>query len=205
MTDTRPDAYHHGHLPDALRAATAELVAEKGPAGFSLREVARRAGVSHAAPAHHFGDARGLLTSLAAEGFHRLAEALEAAGDAGSDPRERLARCGQAYVATAMGYPGHFGVILRDDMVDGDDEACRAAGQRAYAALERTVETIRDRYNPDLDVGLAAALCWSAMQGLVELAPKLSNGKQSAVGGNQSLEELVVGFTDLMIDGFRAR
>ena len=69
--------YHHGDLPAALRAATAQLVAEKGPSGFSLREVARRAGVSHAAPAHHFGDAEGMLTSVAAEGFATLADAME--------------------------------------------------------------------------------------------------------------------------------
>ena len=68
--------YHHGDLPAALRAATAQLVSEKGPSGFSLREVARRAGVSHAAPAHHFGDAEGMLTSVAAEGFAKLADEL---------------------------------------------------------------------------------------------------------------------------------
>ena len=63
MADKKP--YHHRNLPAVLREVTAELVSERGPAGFSLREVARRAGVSHAAPAHHFGDTRGLLTSLA--------------------------------------------------------------------------------------------------------------------------------------------
>ena len=59
---TRP--YHHGNLPDALRAAAAEVITEKGVGGFSLREVARRAGVSHTAPAHHFGDTTGLLKVL---------------------------------------------------------------------------------------------------------------------------------------------
>src|SRR5258707_3669661 len=66
------DRYHHGDLPNALRRAAVEVIEERGLAAFSLREVARRAGVSHNAPAHHFGDVRGLLTSLAVEGFDLL-------------------------------------------------------------------------------------------------------------------------------------
>ena len=66
---TSATTYHHGDLPNALRRAAVEVIEERGLGAFSLREVARRAGVSHTAPAHHFGDMRGLLTSVAIEGF----------------------------------------------------------------------------------------------------------------------------------------
>ncbi len=75
MTDTR--AYHHGDLRRALLAAALEAIEESGPAALSLRDLARRAGVSHAAPAHHFGDKAGLLTALAAEGFDLLADSAD--------------------------------------------------------------------------------------------------------------------------------
>ena len=93
------DRYHHGALREALIDATESLLAEKGPESFSLREVARRAGVSPAAPAHHFGDASGLLTVVATLGFEGLAAALrEAEARGGRDPRARLREQGAAYV-----------------------------------------------------------------------------------------------------------
>ena len=89
--------YHHGDLRHALIEATESLLAEKGPEGFSLREVARRAGVSAAAPAHHFGDASGLLTAVATVGFDGLAAALrEGEARGGRDPRRRLREQGVA-------------------------------------------------------------------------------------------------------------
>ena len=72
--DARP--YHHGDLPRALLEAAVEAIEEVGPAALSLRDLARRTGVSHAAPAHHFGDKAGLLTAVAADGFRRLAATL---------------------------------------------------------------------------------------------------------------------------------
>ena len=109
MTDDQ--AYHHGNLPTALRCAAAEVITEHGLGGFSLREVARRAGVTHTASAHHFGDVTGLLTSLAAEGFERLYEVTSAAVAEHADPVERLVALGQAYVATGRALsgplPGH--------------------------------------------------------------------------------------------------
>src|SRR5215213_4055244 len=75
--DARP--YHHGDLPRALLEAAVEAIAEVGPAAVSLRDLARRVGVSHAAPAYHFGDKAGLLTAVAADGFERLAATLRQA------------------------------------------------------------------------------------------------------------------------------
>jgi AcrR family transcriptional regulator len=86
------ERYHHGDLPNALLAAAAEVITEKGVGGFTLREVARRAGVPHAAPAYHFGDSRGLLTSLAVQAFELFAEHMDAAGRGIDDPAEQLGR-----------------------------------------------------------------------------------------------------------------
>src|SRR3974390_2682001 len=83
----RRDAYHHGALRQSLIAATEAIILERGVDGFTLREAARRAGVSPAAPAHHFGDARGLLSEVATLGFKEFGEALRAADEkAGVDP-----------------------------------------------------------------------------------------------------------------------
>src|SRR3982751_4795766 len=103
------DAYHHGALRESLIEAAEAVLAERGVDGFSLREVARRAGVSPAAPAHHFGDARGLLSELALQGFQEFGDDL-AAADArgGDDPARRLYEQGLAYVAFAMRRPVRF-------------------------------------------------------------------------------------------------
>jgi AcrR family transcriptional regulator len=168
-----PDTYHHGDLPNALRAAAAGLLAEEGVAGFSLREVARRAHVSHAAPAHHFGDAAGLLTAVAIEGFEVLAERTTAAVDGVEDPVEALVRVGQAYVSVAVDHPGHCAVLFRKDAVHGDDLRYRAAGDAAFGVLYGTLQRLADEQAPDLDPMLASQLCWSAMQGLVGLHPTM--------------------------------
>jgi len=197
--------YHHGDLPASLRAVAADLVAERGASNFSLREVARRAGVSHAAPAHHFGNARGLLTSLAAEGFEALADQLEAAVAGVDDAATRLQRCGLAYVRAASTRPGHYAVMMDQALLDEDDEQCLMSSMRAYAALQATIEAIRAQLNPALDVESAATLAWASMHGLVELGPKLQRVADLTDAEAVPVEDLVARFTPLLIDGFRAR
>lgn len=104
VTESR--AYHHGDLRRALLAAALEAIEEVGPTALSLRDLARRAGVSHAAPAHHFGDKAGLLTALAAQGFDLLAQALVQAGD-------DLLEAGVAYVDFAVRHRAYFEVMFR--------------------------------------------------------------------------------------------
>jgi AcrR family transcriptional regulator len=204
-----PDKYHHGDLPSTLRAATVELVAERGPSGFSLREVARRAGVSHAAPAHHFGDSRGLLTAVAVEGFTALADALAAASAAaraaGGDARALLRACGEAYVATAMASPGHYAVMLDESIHDPDDAALQAEGMRAFAQLVAAIEAVRDEQNPDLDVDGASALCWAAMHGLVELDGAMCSIADQLGAPPTDIVDRIHRMNDLMFDGFARR
>ena len=195
--------YHHGDLPTALRAATVELIAEAGPAGFSLREVARRAGVSHAAPAHHFGDTRGLLTAVATEGFEVLADAMETAAEGCTSARERLNRCGLAYVRTALANPGHYQVMITHEYTDGEDPVLMAASLRAYEFLLETVRTMRDEYDPDLDVDSTATLLWCSVHGLVEISPVFDRVADNTGTTSSAIEQLVERLTDLVIDGVR--
>lgn len=201
MTDT----YHHGDLPAALRAATAELVAEAGPRGFSLREVARRAGVSHAAPAHHFGDSLGLLTAVSIEGFGHLADALAEAAEGRTDAADRLRALGVAYVQTALTYPGHYAVMVDHTYHDPGEAAIHECGDRAFTELVLTIEAVRDQYNPDLDVELAATMAWSLMHGLVELSPLRAEVAEMKGELPVVLTDQIAQLTELMIDGFRAR
>ncbi|MDQ3764689.1 MAG: TetR/AcrR family transcriptional regulator, partial [Actinomycetota bacterium] len=129
MTTDRP--YHHGDLRRAVLAAAVTAITESGPAGISLRELARRAGVSHAAPAHHFGDKAGLLTVLATEGYDLLADALH-------DAHRRTGQfleVGVAYVRFAVDHRAHFEVMYRPDLYHADDPAVQAARARAGEAL----------------------------------------------------------------------
>ena len=196
----RPD-----DLPATLRAATAELVSERGPTGFSLREVARRAGVSHAAPAHHFGDARGLLTSVAAEGFTTLSRNFDDAVAGLDDPVDRLTAMGKAYVRTAVENRGHFGVMCNDELVDHDDPTFAAVSSGAYERLLAAIRDIRDAYNPDLDVDAAATMTFSTVHGLATLAPNLADLASKTHTDTAPLDELVEKFADFMMHGYAAR
>ncbi len=134
------EGYHHGSLREALIEASESLLAERGLEGFSLREVARRSGVSPAAPAHHFGDAEGLLAAVAVNAFDGLTAALEA-GNArgGTDPVARLREQGVSYVGFAMRYPGRFGLMFRAGHTDQD---LRRSGDAAFRALEKGVRDL---------------------------------------------------------------
>ena len=167
------DSYHHGDLPNALRHAAVDVIDERGLGSFSLREVARRAGVSHTAPAHHFGDMRGLLTSVATEGFDTLFETTRRAAADVDEPVERLTAICEAYVTLSRSNHAHCEVMFRIDVVDADDPALQVAGRRSYGVLEDTVRSLIDDEGLDVDLDEATWFCWSTMQGLVALGPRL--------------------------------
>jgi AcrR family transcriptional regulator len=155
--------YHHGDLRRAILDAAIESISASGSAGLSLRELSRRAGVSHAAPIHHFGDKAGVLTALAAEGYDLLADALDAAGD-------EFVEAGVAYVRFAGTYRAHFEVMFRPDTYHPDDATVVAARERASEALthgvhSRTARTARTGGDARL-TGIAA---WSLMHGFATL------------------------------------
>lgn len=151
------NTYHHGDLRAVLLAEAARLIAERGAERLSLRELAREAGVSHAAPAHHFADRRGLLTALATEGFTMLAGVLEAA-------RPEFLSAAVAYVRFALAHPGHFAVMFDASLLDAGDAELLAAQIAASAELSRGVDSLSDtkaRANPK-EAELAA---WSMVHG----------------------------------------
>ncbi|WP_432903228.1 TetR/AcrR family transcriptional regulator [Micromonospora matsumotoense] len=160
MTDTR--AYHHGDLPRALLAAAVTAIGESGPAALSLRDLARRAGVSHAAPTHHFGDKAGLLTALAVEGFDLLAAALTAAGD-------DLLDVGVAYVDFAVRHRAHFEVMFRPDLYRADAPEVRAARERAGAALRLGVAALPVGRAAPGEARTDALAAWSIVHGFATL------------------------------------
>lgn len=151
-------SYHHGDLRTAVLNEAATVIDADGVDALSLRGLARRAGVSHAAPAHHFGDRRGLLTALATQGFGLLADALAAKG---TDFRG----AGVAYVRFALARPAHFTVMFRADLLDTDDETLRAAQERAFERLVGGAAA-GSRGHSRADTALAA---WSMMHGFASL------------------------------------
>jgi AcrR family transcriptional regulator len=138
--ETQPGrpGYHHGDLRQGMIEAAEAVLAEKGAAGFTLRECARRAGVSPAAPAHHFGNLAGLLTAIATLGFDGLSEAMEAAATAATAAgRNRLAAICDAYLATALSRPGRFRVVFGLRSLNKHDQAFLQASARAFGILVR--------------------------------------------------------------------
>ncbi|MBF9130602.1 TetR/AcrR family transcriptional regulator [Plantactinospora sp. S1510] len=156
--------YHHGDLRRALLTAAAEAIEESGPTALSLRDLARRAGVSHAAPAHHFGDKAGLLTAFATEGFGMLADSLNRV----RTDADNLLEIGVAYVAFAVEHRAHFEVMFRPELFDRDDPALVAAKRRASEALRTGVAAL-----PDTAAGPEAAnaqlAAWSIVHGFATL------------------------------------
>jgi AcrR family transcriptional regulator len=137
-------AYHHGDLRSALLDAGEAVLAERGAAGFTLRECARRAGVSHAAPAHHFGDVAGLLSEIAARGFLRLvASVRDARHAAPADLDAEMTATTRAYVGFARREPEMFRVMFRCDLVDPTSPALLAAALETYAELTSVIRRQR--------------------------------------------------------------
>jgi AcrR family transcriptional regulator len=159
-------AYHHGALRPALIAAAEAVLEERGTHGFSLRETARRAGVSPAAPAHHFGDASGLLTAVAAGAFRDLGDALEAAA-AGGGVRAQ----GLAYVRFALANRARFDLMWRAALLDRNDADYAAAANRAFLLLDTAVRGGAGGASGPVGPETAPSIaCWSMVHGFARLA-----------------------------------
>lgn len=189
--------YHHGDLRRALLDSAESLIRELGIAGFTLRECARRAGVSHGAPAHHFGDARGLLSALAAEGFDQLDALTATRREAGgSDAYSQLVASGLAYVEFAQAHPARFQVMFSSSHLDHGNEALVKAGERVYAHLVECMS----RVNTEAGAPVAllphkTTLAWSMVHGFAGLMQDneaFAAGAQAQPGGALALLEQLV-------------
>ena len=149
VADTKErDSYHHGDLRAALIKAADEIIAEKGIEGFSLRATAQKAGVSPAAPAHHFGSARGLLTEVAVLAYERAGRYIDTAGrsqNAVTDVRAVML----AFVKFAIDFPGHFRLMFRKDLIDRSDSRLAAASKGPGNRLGHAVLAYRGKPDPD--------------------------------------------------------
>jgi AcrR family transcriptional regulator len=155
-------AYHHGDLRRAVLDAAVDAIAEAGPATLSLRDLARRANVSHAAPAYHFVDKAGLLTALATEGFGTLADSLlEAERRTG-----QFLEVGVAYVRFAVDHQSYFEVMFRPDLYNADDPELRVARERARHAL---IFGAGGAENRATDLSAANVAAWSLVHGFASL------------------------------------
>jgi AcrR family transcriptional regulator len=159
--------YHHGNLRQTLIDAAVELIAETGPRGFTLREAARRAGVSHNAPYRHFQDKDELLAAVAAQGFEELTRSMTRAARGESGSLQRLRAAGIAYIGFALRRPQHFTAMFETPAA----ECSREAGERAFHTLLRLIEDCQKagELRPDKPHQMAT-VAWALVHGVAKLA-----------------------------------
>ncbi|WP_405881941.1 TetR/AcrR family transcriptional regulator [Streptomyces sp. NBC_01136] len=187
--------YHHGDLRRAILSAALDVIAADGPSALSLRDLARRAGVSHAAPAHHFKDRTGLLTAIAAEGHELLSATLAEATD--------LRDAGVHYVRFAREHPAHFQVMFTPELLRENDLELTTA--RALTADRlRTAVSTASGVSDEIDPRLAGIAAWSLAHGFATLL--LSHNLDGAIGaiggvgavGGQDPEEVFRTLTGML-------
>jgi AcrR family transcriptional regulator len=138
-----PRGYHHGNLKEALLRAALELIAQKGPAGFTFAEAARWAGVSPAAPYRHFRDRDELLENVALRGFRQFEAALARAWDDGRpDVFSAFDRLGKAYLEFARDEPAYYSAMFEAGILVAGNPELREVGERAFAVLRAAAEKL---------------------------------------------------------------
>ena len=164
-------AYHHGDLRPALLQASLALIEEGGIGALSLRAVARKAGVSHNAPYHHFKDWGSLLAALAEEGFAALAREMAESRAAAPDARSRLEACGHAYIRFALKSRARFKLMFRPELTGPDPETTptRSSMGPLETLTAAIVEAQAAGLAPPGDPKPLVLTCWSAVHGLASL------------------------------------
>jgi AcrR family transcriptional regulator len=173
--------YHHGNLREALIAAALELIAKKGPAGFTFADAARSAGVSSAAPYRHFRDRDALIVDVARRGFELFEAQLEAGwNDGRPEPFAAFENLGRAYLAFARGEPAYYSAMFEAGLSFDDDPALRQAAERSFAVLRRASESLcaglpRERRPPALMMSLHV---WALSHGTASLFARGDGGRR---------------------------
>jgi AcrR family transcriptional regulator len=177
-----PRGYHHGNLKEALIRAALELIAKKGPAGFTFAEAARFAGVSPAAPYRHFRDRDELLADVARRGFEEFATALERAWNGGAgEPFAAFERLGKAYLEFARKEPAYYSAMFEAGVPHDTSPELAAAGDRAFAVIRTASETLiarmpQGKRPPALMVALHV---WSLSHGIASLFGRGDEGRRT--------------------------
>lgn len=202
-------AYHHGNLRNALLETALSLFAQRGSFDFTLRELARAAGVTHNAPYRHFDGKAALLSALRAQGFAELDEVCRAAlARAADEPRARIRALGEGYVRFALERPQMFRLVLHNPLEPGEDELGEAAdaGRAAptggsFLLLRKTIAEAQmsGHVRDDLRASELALAAWSLVHGLASLAV---SGRLAL--NEQDLKRHVRSFDRIFFEGVNA-
>jgi AcrR family transcriptional regulator len=198
----RKGSYHHGNLRRALIDAALGLIEKEGAAALSLREAARRAGVSAAAPYRHFASREALLAAVAEEGFRLLGEEIGRAITVHDDPARRLGEAGIAYVLFAAANPSHFNVMFSPELADrAAHPSLQAAANDASRVLLGAVRDYQEAgWMSSRDPGELQLSAWSSMHGLASLI----TGGHVRVGSSDParIEEIARAVVRSLVPGF---
>ena len=200
LMKTKNDRYHKGNLRRTLLDAATQLLEEKGSSEFSLREVARVAGVSHTAPYRHFKDKAALARGIAQQGFDDLHATIQAAQESGDDIEQQLITAGVNYVIEVVNSPERARLMFSGLEIDPDDQAYIESCCAAYNDLRSIILAGIEQkiFNGDLDSITLAA--WSAVHGMAML---YSSGVELGVSSIEELKERARVLTHQVINGFK--
>lgn len=196
--------YHHGNLREALVEAALRLIGEKGPAGFTIAEAARAAGVSPAAPYRHFRDREELMADVAKRGFEAFAQALRQAWDRGRpEPRAALLRVGMGYLDFARREPAAYAAMFETPFPAECPPGLRAASDDAFTVLREACDAVLAEMNVvRRPPGLMVALhIWSMAHGIASL---FARGDAARRPLPMSPEDLLEAGVRVYLDGFSA-
>jgi AcrR family transcriptional regulator len=187
--------YHHGNLREALIRAALDLIAEKGPGGFTFADAARSAGVSSAAPYRHFRDRDALMADVARRGFERFEAELTLAWNEGRpDPFAAFEAIGRAYIAFARDEPAYYSAMFEAGVPQDADPELRQAGERAFGVLRQAAEVLSARLPaagrpPAL---MMALHIWALSHGVASLFARADSGRRKLPMSPEELLEAAV-------------
>jgi AcrR family transcriptional regulator len=191
----REGRYHHGNLQKAMLDAALEIIDEQGTSNISLREIARRLGVSYGAPYRHFPSKDAMLARVATEGFQLylpwLVQKVEAAG---SDPKERLLASGEAYILFAVEHPAYFKVMFPPyGTISGEFSELEEAKTKAHQVLIDCIRACQEaglvQEGDPMSLALSA---WSVVHGLATLLIEKQLAPYSKVKDTAGIAKMVV-------------
>lgn len=201
----KPERYHHGDLKNALLDAARDLAIEGSVDGFTLREVARRAGVSPAAPYHHFADKNDLVRQLAIRAFETMRQTLQTAADSATDSAQQLEAMGVAYLHFAFTHAAEFRFMFKRELcaAPGQPDPLEEAGRAAQAVLHNVV--VAAQANQTIRAGdpqMIVLSIWSVIHGLSGILLETPSGKNATLSG---AEEMARGVVRDVLNGVRLR
>jgi AcrR family transcriptional regulator len=190
--------YHHGNLRRTLIDASIAIIEESGPEALTLREVARRAKVSHTAPYRHFQDKSDLLAAVAEQGFIDLRAAIEQAWSHDTPPLDRLRQCGIAYVAFALERTAFFRVMFGAELDPQRHPSARAAAEAAFETLVTVVAACQEAKQVSSgDTRKKACIAWSLVHGISHLAI----GHQLTLKSREDIARFIGSSNEVLVNG----